>query len=343
MRTFSSPPRSIIDPATSAPAAGAFLGDLPEVDLSPLGMSRLFRFTHRKRWSFATIATDDLLIALAVVHLGYALKGFVFAFDGRAGSLRVDRSFIGPTALGFVGNVAGAGACARMAIPFKDIQLEIKRPASSPDYHVRVAMPEMRVDARLSTLDAPPPLAVIAPLSSSNGRGLVDATEKRALLPVSGEAVIRGERRSLDGGFGGLDYTHGYLPRHTAWRWVFVLGRAKTGERVGLNLTQGFVGELECVAFVDKEVFALPEPRVELDPSNPLAPMRVHSADGAIDLRFEAGGAHRERDNFGIIAAHFLQAPGLASGSITLPGEQGRAPLELERVLGVVEDQDVLW
>ena len=44
------------------------------------------------------------------------------------------------------------------------------------------------------------------------------ATEKRVLMPVVGEAVAAGKHYDLDGGLAGLDYTNGYLARHTAWR-----------------------------------------------------------------------------------------------------------------------------
>ncbi len=49
---------------------------------------------------------------------------------------------------------------------------------------------------------------------------------------------------------------------------------------------------------------------------------------------------HAEEKNFGVIRSHFVQPVGTYAGTIRLPD---RAPLELDGVLGVTEDQDVLW
>ena len=195
----------------------------------------------------------------------------------------------------------------------------------------------MVIDARLSTEGAPPPIGVVAGLGEKD---LVNATEKGALLAVTGAAAIAGRGSSLDGGLGGYDYTHGYLARHTAWRWAFLLGRAESGERVGLNLVQGFVGEPECALWVDGELYPLAEGRFTFDPRRPTEPWQVRTADESVDLRFEPGGIHQEHKNLGVITSRFIQPVGCFSGTIRVPG---RAPLVLSRALGVVEDQDVLW
>src|SRR4051794_800133 len=79
MRTLAPPPRSIIDPATLAPRTGSYRGDLPRVDFSPLGKSRVFQVRHQKRWVYFGIAAGDLYVGAAMVHLGYASNCFYFA------------------------------------------------------------------------------------------------------------------------------------------------------------------------------------------------------------------------------------------------------------------------
>ena len=44
--------------------------------------------------------------------------------------------------------------------------------------------------------------------------------------------------------------------------------------------------------------------------------------------------------DFGVVKSHFVQPVGVYAGTIAVPG---RAPLALDGVLGVTEDQDVLW
>ena len=110
---------------------------------------------------------------------------------------------------------------------------------------------------------------------------------------------------------------------------------------MALNLVQGFVGEPECAVWVDGELHPRARGRDRRTTSaSPLAPWSVRTAGGEVDLRFEPGAIHAEEHDFGVVASRFLQPAGSFTGTIRLPG---RAPLELDRVLGVVEDQAVTW
>jgi hypothetical protein len=200
---------------------------------------------------------------------------------------------------------------------------------------VDARLPDFELRARVDAADAPPSLTAIARLP----RALLNTTEKRTLLSVTGEAVLAGERRSLDGGLAGYDYTNGMLARHTAWRWAFLLGRAKSGEKVAMNLVQGFVGEPECGVWIGGEVHPLAEGRFAFNAKRPLQSWRVSTADGAVDLDFVPGGLHAEKKNLGVVATRFIQPVGVYSGKIRAGGRE----LELDRVLGVAEDQDARW
>ncbi len=169
----------------------------------------------------------------------------------------------------------------------------------------------------------------------------VSTTEKRALLTARGELLVGRHRQPLLGGLAGYDYTYGLLARRTAWRWAFALGRAKSGERVAQIPTscRGSSGEPECTAWVEGEVFPLREGRFSFDPDQPLAEWRVSTADGAVDLRFKPGGMHAEDKNLGLISSHFVQPAGAYTGTLRVGGRSSSSM----RVLGVTEDQDVLW
>jgi hypothetical protein len=104
-----------------------------------------------------------------------------------------------------------------------------------------------------------------------------------------------------------------------------------------MNLVEGFVGEAECALWIDGALFPLAEGRFDFDAARPLQPWKVKTADGGADLRFEPGGIHEEHKNFGVIASRFVQPVGSFSGTIAV---EGRGPIELDQVLGVVEDQD---
>jgi hypothetical protein len=334
MRTLLNAPDSAIDPSTHAARFGSYRGGIPRVDLGPLAPRRRDALLRNKRWVYVAMATEDVFVALAVVHLGYAANLFALALDARAKRLLFDKSMLGPPFACRVGDTAGAGCTASFRVGRTHVS--ITRPRSRSTYDVDARFGTLRLRAKLDAASAPPPLTAIAPIPG----GIVNVTEKRALLEAEGELTVGRERRSLDGGLAGYDYTNGLLARRTAWRWAFLLGRAKSGEKVGVNLVEGFVGEAECGVWVDGELHPLAEGRFDWNERDPLTPWHVTTADGSTDLRFVPGAVHAEKKNLGVIASRFIQPVGTYTGTIAIPG---RAPLVIDRALGVTEDQDVKW
>jgi hypothetical protein len=338
MRTLSPRPDALLDPVTRKLLTGSFRGGLaPRIDPSKLGTGRLFRAAHEKRWVYTAIAADDLLIGAAVVKLGYASNTFVFAFDRAAGRMLVDRTAMGHGPAARVGEEPAEGLSARYRLLGANVAVE--RVPGDKALRLTIDVADLQVDARLSTEGIPPPIGAVAAIPGPPSN-LWNATEKQVLLPVTGAAIIGGKRRSLDGAVGGYDYTFGWLARRTAWRWAFALGKARSGERVALNLVQGFVGEPECALWIGDELIPLGEGRFEFDREKPLAPWYVRTAGGEVDLRFDPGAMHAEHRDYAVVASHFIQPVGSFSGTITVAG---RPPVELDRVLGVVEDQEVRW
>lgn len=328
MRTLTSPPASVVT-RDGTIQTGSFRGALPRVDLRPLGKNVVYRLTHQKRWVYVAIATEELFVGLAVVDLGYVKSTFAFAY-AREGGMLADKSAIGHPVSGGVSDGIDSGLCANFSSGRTRVEIMRRGDALEID---AAFFPELEIRARLDANVAHPPLSAIGPVPE----GIIDATEKHALLPVTGDLVVRGERRSLAGAVGGWDYTHGYLARHTRWRWGYLLGRATTGERVGMNLVQGFLGERECGVWIDDTLYPIGEGRFVFD--DPLKPWKVTSTDGAIDLHFEPGGMHAEKNDFKIVRSRFVQPVGAYRGTIRVGGRE----LKLEGALGVAEDQDVTW
>jgi hypothetical protein len=333
MRELSPPPRRVLRPS-GALDAGSFRGALPPVDWSGLHRTRWFQLAHHKRWIYFALATDELFIAAAVVDLGYASNAFAFAFDKASKRMLADVTSLGPPFVGSVGDTMGAGCRANFRLGGS--QVSLTRSSDASPYRLFLSMPDLRLEAAVSAPDSPPPVAAIAELPN----GCANATEKRVLLPVVGDAWVAGKRYRLDGGHGGYDYTNGYLARHTAWRWAYAMGHAQSGERVGINLVSGFNGERECAIWVEDEVTGVGEGLFDFDPKNPRAPWRITTADGAVDLDFVPGGLHAEHKDLGLVRSRFIQPVGLYRGTLRVAG---REPIVLDEVLGVAEDQDVLW
>jgi Protein of unknown function (DUF2804) len=332
MRELLPTPSSVLDPATGRPRVGSYRGGLPIVDVLGARPSLAARAFRRKRWIYVGIVTADVYIGVAVVRLGYAANAFAYLYDARARKMLADRSAIAPHFRASVDDEAGAGRSARFTSGKSRIVFERRGGVDALD----VRMPGLEITATLDATSAPPAVGAIADL----GGGSVDATEKRALLAVSGDVRVGDQRVSLDGALGFYDYTHGLLPRETRWRWAFMLGRAKGGERVAVNLVEGFTGEVECAAWVDDEAYPLAEGRFTLDAAKPLDPWRIGTSDGAVDFTLAPGAMHADRTNLGIVRSQFVQPAGVYTGTLRIPG---RGELVLDRALGVAEDQHVVW
>jgi hypothetical protein len=328
------PLETAVDPLARRPRVGSYRGPLPPIDLGPLGHGPLFRLARHKRWLWGGVFGEELLLGFAVVDLGYVASAFAWAYDRAERRMLADRSALGPGFCGSVGNLTEEGCEARIGCG-RDVA-RIVRPRGSTAYEVELALGDLQLEARLETAGAPAPMsAIVEPVADA-----IATTQKRVLLPVRGRAVVAGRSLALDGALGGLDYSHGYPPRRTVWKWGFALGRARSGEPVAFNIVEGFVGEPECTVWVGDELFPVGEGRFTFDAREPLAPWHVHTTDGAVELDFAPGGAHREDKNLGLIVSRFAQVAGDYRGTIVLPG---RAPLELAGVPGVAEDQDMLW
>jgi hypothetical protein len=158
-----------------------------------------------------------------------------------------------------------------------------------------------------------------------------------------GSLWARGRRYVLDGGVGGLDYTHGYLARHTAWRWAFMCGRLDDGNPVGMNLVEGFnegrTDVNENAVWLDGQVHPVGRARFSWNKADPLDAWTVETLDGAVRLRFVPIGAHREERDLVLVKSHFVQPVGLFSGTLNIDGRTRT----VKDVAGVTEDQDILW
>ena len=337
-RTLTEIPGTLVDPRTGAPAWGSYRGAFRRTELGGLAKDRFERLVTEKRWVWGAIsqsgtgADTDRLIAWAIVDLGYAASAFAFVWE-RGRGLVVDRSLMGVPRLCRVRSKGDARIDARFVHPRGSLRTRARD--GEPGIEVAIELPELELHATLDERGAPPALTAVAPVP----RGVVNTTEKRVLLPVRGAALVAGRRVSLDGAVAGYDHTHGLLARRTHWNWAFGMGRAASGERVALNLVQGFVGEPEGAGGVDPPPAPCPGGRGPPPRSGGPRTWRVRTEDGAVDLRFEPEGVHRERVDLGLVRSHFVQPAGAFHGTIRAAGRT----LVLEGVPGVVEDQDVVW
>lgn len=335
-------PDDVLDPSGRL-RYGTYAGAFRRVELARMRaggfVSKLRSLATRKHWTYGFIATQEVACGFAVVDLGYASNAFVFITDLQ-GALLSDESFLGiPGVSASVEDPSAEGSGARFS--GSGANFSIRRPIGSSRWRVELATPKVRFEGELESADAPPALAAILPLV--NG-GEVDCTMKATLLPATGRLTVSGRDFTLDGGYGGLDYTQGIMARHTAWRWAFALGRAHDGTPVSLNLTDGLSSAPrdanENALWVGASLQLVGAPRFEWNPQDPMKPWRLATSDGAVELAFTPHGKHFELKRLGLVSSDFLQVAGTFEGRLTAP--DGRV-LDVRGLPGVTEDQRVTW
>lgn len=284
-----------------------------------------WRRLRHKRWYYVSVANASTLVGCAIVDLGYIAKGFVYVANRDDRALLAHQEVLlpgGPWCR--VARTAQGTSGARFSSP--TLRLRIVR-ESSGSIAVRARGRKLTLDAVLETTADPIVAANLLPTAATS------VTEK--VLAYRARGVVRVDGRSFDltDALGASDYTDGYLPRRTIWRWASVSADV-AGRELGLNLVQGFMGACECFATIDGELTTLGEGIIDR-PANPMEQWRVRTTCGRVDLSFVPFALHEDNTDLRVIHAKFAQPIGLYSGRVL--------NLTVDRAIGVCEDQDVLW
>ena len=350
-----SAPFSVIGP--NGPRFGDYVGLTPTLGPPPSqgrpGQRQVNEFLRHKRWMYTFAANKELLVIACIADAGPTGTTWLNVADRRTGKLLADISRLGGTKpMVSVNDHPGEGHRSRYRMPGSDVRmhtqdgiLHVRAKVGSPIGLPAIGKPAVELDLEFD-ITAQPALTVISDLDTDPP--MVYTTGKNAGLPVGGRVVVRqsGLLHAFDftDGIGGFDYTSGHLPRHTHWRWAYMTGRLGTGRTVGLNLLADFTGLAgrahDNSVWYDGQLHAIdPDATIDFDEDNPDKPWHVQTSDGKVDLVFTPIGVHRESLNLRLVRSRFLQPVGEFSGSIRL----GRRTLGVDRLPGVVENQDVLW
>ncbi|WP_028445707.1 DUF2804 domain-containing protein [Chitinimonas koreensis] len=317
------------------PLAGRFCGRTAAIDwraLAPrLARPAWWRFFHHKRWQYVGIATADCFIGCAIVDLGWTNTAFAYLFDRRSGAVVGGLSREGlPGLTATVGDVPAVGAGSR----FRWLGERVAFEETAPDrFTVRIHGPDgFAVEAEFDGRAAAPWLFASGPVED----GLWHATHKSPALAVQGRALAGGREYRLDGGHASLDHSNGLLPRDTRWRWA-----SAHADGIGFNLQAGYFGDYENALWLDGRLIALGTAEFDYDPAATLAPWRVRTADGLLDLAFTPEGERREDRNLLVAASRYVQPVGTFAGQVR--GAADAAPREVAGLLGVVEHHHSRW
>lgn len=324
------PPASVV--MHGQPAHGRYAGRLARIDWSGLQPrpGRLWRALHHKRWHYVGLGHAEVFIGVAIVDVGWACSAFAYLFDRRTGQLRADWTQDGVARLqAQVSDAPLAGAACGFRGPGARLSL-------CDDGHgglrLQVDTGPLQLDATLDLHDMAPPLLAIGPIDG----GRAHATQKTTALPVHGWAQAGQARFTLDGAWGAVDASNGLLARDTAWRWA-----SAHAPGLGFNLQQGYFGAQENVLWLDGQPVPLGAAQFDFDATRPLAPWRVWTDDGLLDLVFTPEGARKADKSLGLAASRYVQPVGTFAGQVR--AHAGAPVRAVQGLLGVTEDHHARW
>ena len=328
---------------TGEPRLGRYLGSLGRVDLAslaPEGMVASLRHaTRSKRWQRALLALPGHLLFVEILDGGTLAGGSVWIAERTSGEVLFDRDAVGVTGLNVhVGERPGAGARASFTAP--GVVLGLERRADR--YRLTADLGgSLQLDVMLDMREAPEPFSLVAGLPEGGLR----AAQVSGPLSITGTLEVRGQPVPLEGGLAVLEYGAGLFPREVGWRKVTAVGRLGDGRPVALHLVDGLPGATnedgaDDVLLVGSGPVPLPPVVVEADPGTAIAPCRVLSSDGAVDLTFKPAAAHRDSRGLLLVSLATTQLAGELSG--TLPGPGGK-PVKLSGLPCVLEDREARW
>jgi len=312
-----------------APRTGLFRGSIEDASFAalkdPWAPSFFERRFIEKKWQYAFVSTDELMLCLAIIDTGYLSSGICAVFDRGSRRLLANENPVLPPLAAHVGE---APADARLVGP--GIRASVRRAENGIE--IRASWAYTEIDLRLDAGNAATPVSAVAPVGSP---GRFDFTQKTVLIPVEGEVRAGNIRFEIRGELAGLDYTHGYLARDTAWRWAFAVGRTG-GRKVAFNFSEGFLqGEGENAFWLDGEPQPAGKVSFTFDGSAPLSQWRIRSEDGSIDLVFHPEGYRAQTIDLMLVASRYVQPFGTFSGRLR--------GVQLDALPGVAEDHAARW
>jgi hypothetical protein len=328
---------------TGEPRLGRYVGSLGRVELAslaPEGMVASLRHAARsKRWQRALLALPGHLLFLEILDGGTLAGGSTWIAERTSGEVLFDRDAAGLTGLNVrVGERPGAGARASFTAP--GVALGLERRADR--YRLTADLGgSLQLDVMLDTQQAPEPFSLVASLPGGGLR----AAQLTGPLPIEGKLEVRGRPVPLDGALAVLEYGAGLFPHEVGWRKVTAVGRLANGRPAALHLVDGLPGATnedgaDDVLLLGSGPVALPPVVVEIDPGTAIAPCRILSSDGSVDLTFQPAAAHRDSRGLLLVSLATTQLAGTLSG--TLPGPGGR-PLQVDGLACVLEDRAARW
>ncbi|HNX57758.1 MAG TPA: DUF2804 domain-containing protein [Spirochaetota bacterium] len=286
-------------------------------------------------FNFISINTDDFIVGLAAVNLGYInnLFGYVHRFE--SGEFFETNRILLPSKISFPGDPDNYDA----TFNGRNIYFHIHKSHKEGALDLECSFEgKLSVTGRFAFSLKNKPLRVANPSCGDPYR--YTFTEKCPLFaPEDMSVIFKGEElvHNIPDVTGTYDWSGGYLNRNTNWLWSAFAGTDTKGHRVGANFA-ALTNESyysENAIWIGSKRTRIPRVIYDIDIDDPTgSDWRIFSEDGKIDLTFRPLGRRGQKLNAFFVKLDFRQMFGNFSGKIT--GDDGKS-VTLKNVRGVSE------
>lgn len=322
-----SAPRALDLGAAGRPRDGRYLGRILDVSTrrwdgrGPIAPRR----RQRKAWFYAAAFTSRFQVGFAIVDAGFLSTAFAYVYDCDRGAFTEEKAVL---PVGFPhGFAPGLDADWRFERGRRRWSITPK----DDGWSVLFTGPELRIGVRISD-DQPGITAISTPPGQ-----LFHHTYKSCSLNCALDVSVNGERFE-ESGRSSIDFSVGYPPRDTRWNWASLSGTTADGRLFAANLVAHFMNGLENAMWLDGALYPLSQSVFSYKPDHTLAPWRIVTVDGVVDIEFVPDGERSENLRGGVVASVFTQPFGRFSGKL----RQGNKLVSVSG-RGVTEQHRALW
>ena len=272
------------------------------------------------QFNYIGLISDDHLIGIAMVDLGYARQVFTFLYDMKTGIEYDKAKFIFTKSSKRYQFDRNPDENHAKFIKGKRTVLRIDKSHKSKELSFELDFKDLKINCEADYSFDNNPLRVLNP----NDMNRWTFTEKSGNINVKKLSVeFNNQILKMDESNTRLiyDWSGGFLNRRTDWLWTAFSGKDINGEEIGVNFAS-FVNNVyypENASWIGKSRERYPNIIYDLDLSNPYEKeWKIFTEDKRVELSFKPFGERNDKKNIlGWTKLWFRQFIGEFNGAIT--------------------------
>lgn len=281
---------------------------------TPMHRTNLRGWGRKKRWEYWAVQSPEMVLGVTVSDLDYAGLHAVWFLDPQ-GIEHAASALTPPKALAMP-DIAGGGPVAVAAGG-----LEVNLEPTEVGLRLFARTPDLTADIAITRPPRHQSMAVVVPWSDRR----FQYTVKENTLPARGTVTTAGASYEFgEDSWATWDFGRGKWPYRITWNWGSgsgMVGDHVIGLQVGGAWTDG-TGSTENALMVDGVTHKISEElRWDYRTDDWMAPWRITSASGAVDLGFEPTYVRSDRTELGVIGNDTHQCFGTWSGGAHIGDE----------------------